>query len=247
MMNLELFYYRHNRYGLAQRMAACPIRYHELTLVIDGTLEYRVGGRTVSLCSGDAVLVRADENRERTASAGKVDYVSFNFTCDALPEGLPTYLAGAASREIGLLLAACDEISDYTKVENNRRRAFVLTAVLQLLCERSTVTYSPLVTKILQYLHAHLAERITLTALGERLHFSPVYCDTVFKRETGRSIIAYLIGERMELAKQLLEEGRPLRDTAAAVGFEDYNYFARCFKKHVGYTPLQYRKFLFGK
>ena len=63
----------------------------------------------------------------------------------------------------------------------------------------------------------------------------------------GRSIISYLIGERMEAAKQLLGEGALLHDVAVAVGFEDYNYFARCFKKHVGYTPLQYRKFLLGK
>lgn len=245
MMDVELNYYRHNRYGIASRILCAPVHYHELTLVLDGVLEYRVNGRDVTLGGGDAVLIRENELRERAISTGKVDYVSFNFTCDALPEELPTHLVGAVHREIVLLLAACDEISAYTKTENNRRRAFVLAAMLEMLREQSTKIYSPLVTDVLQYLHAHLSERITLTALGERLHFSPVYCDTVFKRETGRSIIAYLIGERMEAAKQLLEEGGPLRDVALAVGFEDYNYFARCFKKHVGYTPLQYRKRMF--
>ncbi len=244
MNNANVIYYRHNRHGFARDLAPRSIHYHELTLVLEGQLDYRVNGTPVMLRARDAVLIRSGEKRERAASDGRVDYVSFNFYCDALPSELPTQLPECIGREIRLLLAACDEMAEHTQADMNRRRGFVLDCLLQLLCEAVTVTYSPLCEQILHYLHAHIKERVTLAEIGREMHFSPVYCDTLFKRETGQSIIAYLIDARMNVAKKMLEEGRRLRDVASAVGFEDYNYFSRCFKRKVGYTPKQYRDFL---
>lgn len=246
MTKMEMRYYRHNRYGMARVLAPQTIRYHELTFLLDGALTYRADGKTVALRAGDAVFIRAGARRERDPSADKVDYVSFNFVCDEVLEELPLLVEKCISREISLLLAACDEINEHTQAENNRRRGFVLACILQLLREATAVSYSPLTARILQYLHAHLADRVTLAEIGATMHFSPVYCDTVFRRETGVSIISYLLDERMEAAKRMLGDGEPLALVASAVGFSDYNYFARCFKKRVGYTPLQYRRFLQG-
>ena len=80
--------------------------------------------------------------------------------------------------------------------------------------------------------------------MGESLYFSPVYADAVFKRETGVSIINYAILKKVEAAKSLLSEGVSLKDVSEAVGFSDYNYFSRLFKKRTGYTPNAFRKTL---
>ena len=247
MMNMEMKYYRHNRYGMAGVLVPYTIRYHDLTFLLDGTLTYRVDGKAVTLRAGDAIFIREGACRERDPGAAKADYVSFNFVCDEVPEELPLLIRGGVSREIGHLLAACDEINEHTQSENNRRRGFVLACILQLLRESAAVSYSSLTARILQYLHAHLSERVTLAEIGAAMHFSPVYCDTVFRRETGSSIISYLLDERMEAAKRMLCDGEALATVANAVGFTDYNYFARYFKKRVGYTPVQYRRFLQGQ
>ncbi len=245
MKNFYLKYFRHNQYGLAYSIPSRPISYYELTLVLDGEMEYRINDTRVMLFSGDAVFVRVGEQRMRPQSEAEVDYVSFNFYCDGDLPLLPVHLKKAVGAEIRLLLAACDAIAQHTREENNRRRSHILKAILCLLGERSGVSYSPLTESILLYLHKNLSAKVTLGALGEALHFSPVYCDTVFKRETGKSIIAYLLDERMEEAKRLLQEGTMSPQAlAAAVGFEDYNYFARCFKKRVGYSPLHYRRII---
>ena len=68
------------------------------------------------------------------------------------------------------------------------------------------------------------------------------YCDIIFKRETGQSIIGYLTDQRIIEAKKLLIDSLlSLKEVAENVGFEDYNYFSRIFKKKTGYTPTQFR------
>lgn len=69
-----------------------------------------------------------------------------------------------------------------------------------------------------------------------------MYCDTVFKKETGFSIIEYFNKLKIEEAKKLIvERADSLTEIALKLGFEDYNYFSRLFKKHTGYSPKQYQ------
>ena len=78
--------------------------------------------------------------------------------------------------------------------------------------------------------------------------FSPIYCDTVFRKEVGRSIVDYVLDRRIDEAKRLLIEGTiPLAQIAETVGFNDYNYFSRVFKKRSGYSPTEYRRRSFAK
>ena len=86
-------------------------------------------------------------------------------------------------------------------------------------------------------------KRITLEDIGKLTFFSPIYCDTVFKKDTGRSIIDHLIERRIDEAKKLLSSpDLSLSKISELCGFADYNYFCRVFKKRVGVTPGAYRK-----
>ena len=93
-----------------------------------------------------------------------------------------------------------------------------------------------------QYIRTHYAEKLTLKKIAGDLSYSPSYCDALFKKEKGESIINYLIDHRLNKAKELLLENRlPLTEISDCTGFSDYNYFSRQFKKRTGVTPLKYR------
>ena len=63
----------------------------------------------------------------------------------------------------------------------------------------------------------------------------------MFKKHEGVSIINYLISQRITEAKRLLIEGSTsLKDVATLVGYNDYNYFSRIFKKNVGCSPKDF-------
>lgn len=79
--------------------------------------------------------------------------------------------------------------------------------------------------------------------MAAEIGYSPNYCDTIFKKQMGVSIINYAIKAKIEKAKLLISENiLSLPDIAFSLGFDDYNYFSRTFKKHCGYSPLKFKK-----
>ena len=234
---MEVVYYRHNR-GLApfaikrQTFAVC-----ELTLVEKGELLYRIDGAPFRVAAGDAVFVMPGSTRERPAGEA-ADYVSFNFQTAHLPE-LPTLLPGVLGETERALIAAADIIAARRDSGGDRQMRYLISCLLAGMEARfEREREHPLVRRIKQYIESRLDGRITLADIGEETFFSPVYCETVFKKETGMPIMRYVIARRMAEAEKLLLEGTlSLRQIAESVGYADYNYFARTFKKVTGHTP----------
>lgn len=64
-----------------------------------------------------------------------------------------------------------------------------------------------------------------------------------FRAATGMAPIEYVHAVRLEEAKQMLEvEDQPVEVIALEVGYEDASFFGRLFRRHVGMTPVQYRR-----
>ncbi|MFN2441771.1 MAG: helix-turn-helix transcriptional regulator [Thermoanaerobaculia bacterium] len=65
----------------------------------------------------------------------------------------------------------------------------------------------------------------------------------LFKRETGRSIRAYVKGRRLELAAALmLKSNRRVSEILYEVGFTDFSNFNHAFKRTFGVSPRNYRR-----
>jgi len=243
MNTLSLFYMRHNRRTPMPPTPERPIHYYDLTIVLDGALQYQIDGTPIPVAAGDALLIRQGMLRARDATTEKIDYISFNFHAESAPD-LPLLMRGAVQNETKLMIAACDEIAKRHPLGYEDTATLLLAAILRSFGENLKETsVSPLTAKIVAYLHKNLTHRVTLSDIGKMTFFSPVYCDTVFKKDMGVSIIDYLLGRRIAEAKKLLIEGTfSLSEIARQSGFEDSNYFSRVFKKRTGYTPTEYKK-----
>ena len=98
-------------------------------------------------------------------------------------------------------------------------------------------------SKIISYLNTHYVEPITLEDILLRIPMSKSTLRRNFLRATGTTPINYLLKLRIEHACTLLQAGKlSVSEVAAAVGFNDSNYFARLFRKSLGSSPRNYRR-----
>ncbi|MDF2923055.1 MAG: response regulator [Paenibacillaceae bacterium] len=101
---------------------------------------------------------------------------------------------------------------------------------------------SLLIEKTKQYIKANLKD-VTREKAADYIYLNSAYLSRVFKRETGQSIIDFIIGAKMDRAKILLTETNlRIVDICEEIGYENYSHFGQAFKKKVGISPLEYRK-----
>lgn len=97
--------------------------------------------------------------------------------------------------------------------------------------------------KLMNYINENYKKDISLTSAGEALHMSTNYVSQLFKKETGITFIRYITQLRMEDAISLLTTTQMSAvEIAMKIGFNDYFYFLKTFKKFTGKTPTQYRE-----
>ena len=62
-----------------------------------------------------------------------------------------------------------------------------------------------------------------------------------FARAVGVTPHAYLLQQRVRLARRLLSAGRRPIEAAAEAGFADQSHLTRAFRRQLGVTPARYR------
>ena len=88
-----------------------------------------------------------------------------------------------------------------------------------------------------------LKEEITIAEWSKAVGLNTDYFARIFKRETGRRPMEWLIERRLQMAAQLLGNTRKsVAEVAEACGFACPFYFSRMFKKHFGRAPQLYRQ-----
>lgn len=97
--------------------------------------------------------------------------------------------------------------------------------------------------RIKEYLNAHLAEEISLDAVGQAMGYTKNYLCQVFRTQTGLTINTYLNLARIDRAADLLlHTDLELSEVATRCGYHSVHYFIKTFKKVLGVPPGSYRR-----
>ena len=99
------------------------------------------------------------------------------------------------------------------------------------------------IPKVKQYIIEHLSENIYIEDLAKEVHLNPQYLMRIFKKEENISILEFMMKKRIEVAeKLLLHTDYHVNKIADMVGYGNYSYFSKIFKRETGKTPAQFRK-----
>jgi len=97
--------------------------------------------------------------------------------------------------------------------------------------------------ELLSWCECHCCEPIAASSLQARSGMSPSTLLRSFKRAVGMSPTDYILAARLRRACQLMRAStRSITDIALSCGFNDSNYFARCFRSRFQMSPSAYRR-----
>lgn len=113
----------------------------------------------------------------------------------------------------------------------------------RLVKNHSAKSYSPAVQKAMICVDTDLTAPLSLRYLADELNINSSYLSSLFKKETGLTVTAYIIRQRINYAKHLLENTRlQIQTVAMHCGLGDVHYFSKLFKKETGVTPREFRQ-----
>jgi AraC family transcriptional regulator len=99
--------------------------------------------------------------------------------------------------------------------------------------------------RVLEYIEAHLSERLDLRVLAKEAAISPFHFATLFTKAVGSTPHRHVQHLRMQAAKAMLREtDKSTLDIALSCGFGSASHFAAAFRRQFFQSPTEYRSAL---
>lgn len=93
-----------------------------------------------------------------------------------------------------------------------------------------------------KYIMEHIQEDLVVEKLAQIAFVSQNHLGRCFKKKYGKTVLEYISDYRLSLAEKLLRDtDMTVTMISAKIGYPNYGYFTKQFKKFSGYTPSQYR------
>ena len=91
------------------------------------------------------------------------------------------------------------------------------------------------------YIDENYQEQIDLDTISQQAFLSRFHFHRLFTQVYRHTPHQYLTRKRMDKAKDLLAENKPVTDVCNELGFESIGSFSTLFKKQIGYAPTYFR------
>ena len=97
--------------------------------------------------------------------------------------------------------------------------------------------------RVIEFIEDNLEGDLSLQAMAAEVDISPLYLARAFKAAVGQSPHQYVLGRRIERAKELLRNtDLPVVDVALSSGFSSQSHLSHWFIRQVGVSPAVYRR-----
>jgi AraC-like DNA-binding protein len=134
--------------------------------------------------------------------------------------------------------------------KNAGYQAFILSRLYDIfgqICEQKTAETLPAYfLNAVSYINDNFkSSTLSIPDICERTGIGATYLRTLFKKHYNQRPTEYIIGLRLDHARNLIACGVPVKEAAFESGFRDSKYFARVVKQHFHCTPRELE--LYGK
>lgn len=238
----------------------------EFIYIVKGKMNYTLGEESFELSSGDLLMNNYNVHHSYNVSE-PTDVIFFQLKHGFIEQLVPMFNSASIhcrltdnsvtpekSKNIReLFLSTAELFLGETELDSLGFKSHLLLFLYYLIKDFS-VLLEPLpqndmgcgaeyVSLILDYMHKHYRENITLGILSENFHLASAYISRLFKEHLGICFKDYLNQIRLNNAIYLLANTEnSMLEISTECGFPNNKSFIDSFKQAYGETPSQYRK-----
>lgn len=140
-------------------------------------------------------------------------------------------------------VSSADLRSSLETVKRELDSAIDLKALTWIPLEKESPYSANIIEKVKEYVEEAMHRNITLKQISHSLHFNCSYLGQKFKFQENMTFNEYLLQQRMEKAKHLLEHtDMKVYEIASEVGYTEMDWFYKKFKAYTGVSANEYRK-----
>ena len=116
----------------------------------------------------------------------------------------------------------------------------------ETLCEPTSIGASETIKNTVLRVQKHIEEKyfddLSLTSLSKQFWVDSNYLSRAFKQVTGDNLMLAIAKKRIEKSTEfIMQSDLSLTEISYLVGYEDYTYFSRVFRKIKGVSPREYK------
>lgn len=261
----EVFHYRDTT---LENVSVHHHDFYEIYFFLNGTVRFRIEGRTYDLEPGDLLLINPRElHQPEIKKSGLYErivlWIDRGFLASLCTEDMnltgcfdnvsPDYanllrLPRNNRLALGQMLERLNREYNGNQVGNT---VYAQGLLMQILVElnrqarkntmlRPAAEKPDLIAQVLLYISNHFHENITLESLASEFYVSKYHLSHEFSNRVGTSIYRYVIFRRLMHARELIAEGRAPGEIYQSCGFGDYANFYRAFKAEYGISPREF-------
>ena len=227
-----------------------PLHSHSMIEIVcpkSAGIAYEIDGETVALPPNVLVVVAPGISHRIVVPSG-VPYDRFSVIIDLrlLPKGavaglLQSYLLLPCDEELASLFSRAERYARELPSEAHRPLFSALAIELwYLVLQKSrgeARTASETVNRALAYIDLHFAELRQIGEISDALYLSRNYFQTLFRRYTGKTPLAYLTERKLYAARLRIIGGERPTAVYKECGFDDYTSFYRSYRRQYRHAP----------
>jgi YesN/AraC family two-component response regulator len=163
-----------------------------------------------------------------------------SFVETAIKQGLPKDVAHIAKKKFYIKIARSRD-----QIELEHYNFEIVEELIVVMNQYSMRGYSPIVKRAIEYIHNNKFKFLFSKDVANAIHVNRSHLSEKFSKETGQTLTDYIHKVKMEYAVQLMESNfYKFNEIAELLGYTNYAYFSRVFKKTHKDTPYNYMKSL---
>ncbi len=162
---------------------------------------------------------------------GPIDYLKWQNRLICLENESREQSSGFTEIAHNLLLLCLIDIARLTPMP-------ILPVVAKKSCQSEL-----LLAKIFRFIKTNYHRQISLCDVAKAVNRSPSYLTDLVRRETGQTVLNWIIRYRLREARRLLAHTNlPIQKIAVSIGYLDTGHFIRQFNRDIGKTPRAWRR-----